>query len=148
LPHVNATMVPFNVADLAESQRALRHPEAILKRPRPEKAASPGARYAEVSGTTPIAQLAYRGRAKVAGRVRAVRVRPGADAPALECTLTDASGGEVMVVFMGRKDVPGIRTGTQMVVDGMVGERRGQLAILNPIYELLVVPETESAPGA
>ncbi len=30
VPHVNATLVPFNVADLAESQRALASPELIV----------------------------------------------------------------------------------------------------------------------
>jgi amino acid transporter len=148
IPHVNATMVPFNVADLAESQRALlKHPEALLREHRSERAApAGGSRFAAVPGTTPIAQLSHRQSTKVAGRIRSVRVQAGSDAPALECTLTDASGGEVMIVFLGRKDVPGIRTGTQIVLSGMVGERRGHLAILNPIYEILSVPEVE--PGA
>jgi amino acid transporter len=150
VPHVNATMVPFNVADLSESQRALRHPEALLQKGGgPEPAAPDGTRFAQVPGTTPIAQLRHREATKVAGRVRSVRVQSGSDAAAaLECTLTDASGGEVMVVFIGRKDVPGIRTGTKVVVSGMVGERRGRLAILNPHYELLSVPEQEGGATA
>jgi hypothetical protein len=147
IPHVNATMVPFNVADLAESQRALEHPEALLREGRAVKpASSGGSRFAAIPGTTPIAELRYRQSVKVAGRIRSVRVQAASDAPALECTLTDASGGEVMIVFMGRKDVPGIRTGTQLVLSGMVGERRGHLAILNPAYELLYVPDAE--PGS
>ena len=148
IPHVNATVVPFNVADLAASQRALADPDAVLRqageKARPESAVP----YAQVPGTTPIAQLAYRQTAKVAGRIRSVRVQAGSDTPSLECTLTDASGGEIMVVFMGRKDVPGIRTGTQIVLSGMVGERRGRLAILNPVYELLAVPDSEPGGAA
>ena len=145
IPHVNATVVPFNVADLAESQRALRNPEAILRHAKADKAvASASPLYASVPGTVPIADLTYRQTARVAGRIRSVRVQSGSDAPSLECTLTDASGGEIMVVFMGRKEVPGIRTGTQIVLSGTIGERRGRLAILNPVYELLAVPESEA----
>jgi hypothetical protein len=48
---------------------------------------------------------------------------------------------------MGRKEIPGIRTGTQIVLMGTVGDRRGRLAMLNPVYELLSVPETEAGPG-
>lgn len=151
IPHVNATVVPFNVADLAESERALRHPETLLRGPQKDKASGPGTYlYTDVPGTVPIAELSYRQSAKVAGRIRSVRVQAGSDAPTLECTLTDASGGEITIVFMGRKEVPGIRTGTQIVLSGMVGERRGRLAILNPTYELLAVPDSEpgAAPGA
>ena len=60
--------------------------------------------------------------------------------PALECTLTDASGADLMVVFLGRREIPGIRTGTELVVEGTIGERRGGLAVINPRYELLAVP--------
>ena len=40
VPHVNATLVPFNVADLAESQRALAHPELLLESGDPARAQS------------------------------------------------------------------------------------------------------------
>ena len=144
VPHVNATLVPFNVADLAESQRALASPELILQGG--DGQAATGNRhqqFATVPGAEPIAELRYRRPAKVAGRLCSVRIQPWSDVPALEGTLTDASGGEVLVVFLGRREIAGIRTGTQLVANGMVGERRGRLAILNPDYELLSVPESE-----
>ena len=100
-------------------------------------------RFATVPGAVPIADLNYRQPARVAGRLRSVRIQPWSDVPTLEATLTDASGADVLVVFLGRREVPGIRPGTQMVAEGMVGDRRGQLAMLNPEYELLSVPETE-----
>ena len=49
-----------------------------------------------------------------------------------------------MVVFLGRREVAGIRNGTTLVVEGMIGERRGRLAMLNPGYQLLSVPESET----
>ena len=143
VPHVNATMVPFNVADLANAQRLLSRARDLGADKTTERAA-PSAKFAPVPGTTPIADLAYRQRATVAGRVRSVRVPAGRDTPALEAVITDAGGGELLIEFMGRKSVPGIRTGTQLKATGTIGERRGRLAMLNPIYELLSVPETEA----
>jgi amino acid transporter len=149
VPHVNATLVPFNVADLAQSRRALAS-ELLL--PTADRHAGPAKRgrerFAHVPGAIPIAEVGFRRRARVAGRVRSVRVQPWSDVPSLECTLTDASGGELAVVFLGRREIPGIRTGTQMIVEGMVGDRRGGLAMLNPDYELLSVPDAEPETSA
>jgi amino acid transporter len=150
VPHVNATLVPFNVADLAESQRALASPDLVFKATngRASSRKSDKQRFAAVPGTTPIAGLRFRQRAKVAGRLHSVRIQPLEDVATLEAALTDASGGEIRIVFLGRRQVPGIRTGTQLVAEGMVGDWRGQLAMLNPDYELLSVPEAESEASA
>ncbi|HET9077174.1 MAG TPA: OB-fold nucleic acid binding domain-containing protein [Acidimicrobiales bacterium] len=154
IPHVNATVVPFNVGDVVEAERALRQGLQSGSEGRAARSGRPGrpeadaTRYVQVPGTTPIAELRFRSQARVAGRIRSVRVQPASESPALECTITDASGGEVTAVFMGRKEVPGIRTGTQILLTGVVGQRRGQMAILNPIYELLAVPDSDAAPGA
>jgi hypothetical protein len=98
-----------------------------------------------VAGAVAISDLEWRQPARVAGRVRSVRIQPWAGTPALECSLVDASGEVLTVVFLGRREVAGIRNGTKMVVDGVVGAHRGRLAMLNPIYELLEVPEAEEA---
>jgi len=42
----------------------------------------------------------------------------------------------MQVVFFGRRELPGVTTGTKLVVEGMVGEHRGKMAILNPRYEI------------
>jgi hypothetical protein len=47
----------------------------------------------------------------------------------------DSTGG-LVVVFLGRREVAGIHCGTHLVVEGMVGEHGGRLAILNPDYEI------------
>jgi hypothetical protein len=147
VPHVNATIVPFNVADIVESQRELAEGNLNFDR---EHERAPGTRLAtfEIPGTTPIADLHFRRRAKVAGRIKSVRVQPWSGTPALECTVTDGSGPELLVVFLGRRDVPGIRTGTQILIEGMIGERRGGLAVINPTYELLTVPSKSELPQA
>ena len=146
VPHVNATMVPFNVADLAATQKQLSNARDIGGSQRRDAEGPVGPPPVHVPGTTPIAELQYRQTATVAGRIRSVRVQAAYDAPALECTITDSSGAELVVVFVGRRQIPGIRTGSQILVTGTVGDRRGRLAMLNPIYELLHVPESEADP--
>jgi hypothetical protein len=89
-------------------------------------------------GTVPVSDVQWRERAKVAGRVRSLRIQPWSGVPTLECTLVDGSGG-INVVFLGRREVPGIHPGTRMVVEGMVGGHGGRLAMLNPLYRLLAV---------
>jgi len=84
----------------------------------------------------PIADVGWRERARVAGRVRSVRIQPLAGVPTLQCTLVDETGG-LSVVFLGRRAIAGIQPGTRMVVEGMVGEHDGRLALLNPDYQLL-----------
>jgi RecG-like helicase len=54
----------------------------------------------------------------------------------LEITLVDGTGS-VNVVFLGRSSVPGVDVGTQLVVEGMVGQHAGKLAIMNPAYEII-----------
>ncbi len=92
---------------------------------------------AAVEGATPIGSVTFRQRARISGRVRSLRVKPLAGVPTLEATVYDESGG-IAVVFLGRRDVPGIHCGTTLVADGMVAEHQGRLAILNPDYKLLV----------
>jgi hypothetical protein len=89
--------------------------------------------------TIPVTGVEWRTRARVAGRVRSVRVQPWAGVPTLECILVDDTGG-IGVVFLGRREVAGIHPGTRMVVEGMVGDHTGRLAMLNPEYRLLATP--------
>jgi RecG-like helicase len=94
------------------------------------------------TGAIPIAEVQYRQRAKVAGRVRSVRVQPWAGVATLECTVVDASGG-LVVVFLGRREVAGVRCGSRLVAEGMVGVHDRKLAILNPDYEILTEPDAD-----
>jgi DNA/RNA endonuclease YhcR with UshA esterase domain len=135
LPHANVTTVPFHF----ETRRSFRprRREADLAatnghRPpatSPAPAASPSA-----PGTIAAARL--RQRIRVTGHVRSLRVQPRAGVPTLECVLIDGTGG-LSVVFLGRRHVAGIDVGTRMLVEGVVGDYHGRLAVLNPVYELL-----------
>jgi RecG-like helicase len=89
-----------------------------------------------VAGTTPIHELRPRQRARVSGRIRAVRVQAGAGVPSVECTMADDTG-QLMLVFQGRRRVPGIEPGARLVVEGMVGERGRRVAMVNPLFTIL-----------
>jgi RecG-like helicase len=97
-------------------------------------------------GVIPIANVVYRRRARIAGRVRAVRVQPWAGVATLECTVVDQTGG-LTIVFLGRKQVAGISPGARIVAEGMVGEHGGHLAILNPGYRILAASDAEEPAG-
>ncbi len=146
LPHVNATIVPFQLTS------GLRHHahdlgvDGATSRPSRFSAratARGGTDHAPVvAGTTPIGQAQWRQRVHVAGRIRSVRVPTGGATANLECTLVDATGA-VLLVFQGRRRIPGIQQGARLAAQGMVGAWEGQLAILNPDYELLAGPDTK-----
>ena len=97
----------------------------------------PGGRHPDRRGHLPAT-------GGVAGRIRSMRVQPWAGIATLECTVVDRSGG-LLVVFLGRKQVAGIAPGARVVVEGMVGDHGGRLAILNPAYRILAGAEDSTA---
>ncbi len=98
------------------------------------------------AGTTPIAEAQWRHRVRVAGRVKSVRVQPRAGTSNLECVLADETG-RLLLVFQGRRRIPGIQPGARLVVEGMVGDWARRQAILNPDYELIAGPEADVEPS-
>jgi hypothetical protein len=152
LPHVNATIIPFHV-----SGAALHEPELELARTlvpdangeavaeaAPKKKGSQGRRASSVPGTQPIASLQWRTRARVTGRVKTIRVQPLSEVPTIECVVADDSGEAITFVFLGRRAIGGLRSGTQMVAEGMVGKHKGKLAMINPSYEVLASASGEA----
>ena len=143
IPHVSATVAPFDVTGLVrERARALagRQIRSPLpgRRPGDEPVtvdrAAPNAAHGEPA---PLGGVQHRQRARVTGRVHTVRVQPWAGVPAFECTLVDSTGATIMVVFLGRRSIAGIAPGTELSVEGTVGSHQGRLAMLNPAYEIL-----------
>jgi RecG-like helicase len=87
----------------------------------------------------PIADVRYRERANIRGRVRSLRVRPWGDNPTLEVVVVDDTGG-LTLVFLARRHLAGVHPGTVMRAEGVVGAHQRRLAMLNPVYELEHVP--------
>lgn len=151
IPNASATIIPFQVW----RERRLRLPAALLNLkgggreigmsqvPIAEDAELLGAPPADfVPGTTPISEVRWRQRMKVAGRVHSMRVQPAAGISSLEATVMDSSGSLVLI-FQGRRLVPGIETGALLLAEGMVGERGGRTAMINPTYTILASPSQE-----
>jgi len=134
--------------------RRLRHPwarEASGDRPRgeerPESRRPPDQRRGparSAPGTTRILDLRPRQRARVEGRVRSVRVQAGGGVPSVECVLSDGAAS-ILLVFQGRRRVPGIEPGARLIVEGMVGERGRKLAMMNPLF---TITRTAEGPDA
>jgi amino acid transporter len=139
LPNVAATVIPYQLARRTPGLEALLEPRALAAE-REEVAATlaPEALFpgGAPPGTSPIATIRLRQRARVAGRVRSVRVQPGAGVSSLECTLADGTG-QMVLIFQGRRLVPGIEPGARLLAEGMVGERGRQLTMINPRFTLL-----------
>jgi amino acid transporter len=142
--HVNATIVPFLVAPGIEHEtQVLEEAAAVLRRPAPTRSGHRPPAEPSVEGATLISEIEWRSRVRVAGRVKTLRVQPWAQAQSLECTLVDASGHALTLVFLGRRSIAGIRNGTYLVADGTVGKHRDKLAIINPFYEILSAGDGE-----
>src|SRR5207302_4611009 len=140
LPNARATIVPFQVGKGVAATRRLPRVPALRpegRRRSREVSASPGAGPDRMTeGTTPIGQVQWRHRARVAGRVKSVSVQPSSVSPSLLCKLVDSTGG-LTLVFPGRRKVAGIEPGARLVAEGTVGEQGGRLAIFSPEYELI-----------
>jgi amino acid transporter len=141
LSHVNATIVPFLVAPGIERHEAVvaaLAPKTVREPspPRPARADHAGIPLPTIDGVTPIAALQWRRHARIAGRVKTLHVQPWSGVPTLECVLVDNSGESIILVFLGRRSIPGVRSGTVMAVEAAVGKHHGKLAMINPLYEI------------
>lgn len=87
------------------------------------------------SGCTPVDQTGERRRVKVSGVIRSVVLRPRQGVPALEAELYDGSGNLVLV-WLGRREIAGVEPGRRLKVEGMVCSREGRRSMFNPRYEL------------
>ena len=154
LDHVNATIVPFDV------DRELRQPEAepghvppvggnglagVDGRADEGQAAEgqaaggrgEGGRRVPEEQPGPTATLTPRQRARVAGRVRSLTVKPWGDVPTLEVQLGDDGQENLTVTFLGRRQIAGLTPGSHIAVEGTVALLRGRLTMVNPEYEFV-----------
>ena len=90
-----------------------------------------------VDGSVRIGSAPNRERLKIAGIIRRLTVFPMRDNEALEALVYDGTG-EVVVRFMGRRGIEGLSLGTRVVVEGVIGEQRGERRMLNPLLEFSV----------
>jgi hypothetical protein len=86
-------------------------------------------------GGTPVGACPNREPVCVAGQIRAVTLRPVGGVPALEAELYDGAD-TVQLVFLGRRNIPGIEPGRTVVAHGRLRREDGRAVIYNPRYDL------------
>ena len=87
-------------------------------------------------GAVAIGDCADREMVRLTGTISCVTVHPRGGHPALEVDLRDGSG-TVRLVWLGRRQIPGIDAGRRLRVAGRICCRDGDRVIFNPRYELL-----------
>lgn len=90
-------------------------------------------------GAVPIQTCEDRQQVALSGRVSTVTVNPHGGHPSLEVELRDGSGA-VTLVWLGRRQIPGIDPGRMITISGRISCHGGRRLIYNPRYELLHSP--------
>jgi RecG-like helicase len=90
-------------------------------------------------GSVPIQNCQDRQRVQLTGTVSTVTITPRAGHPALEVELRDGSGA-VTLVWLGRRQIPGIDCGRTLKVWGRISCHDGRRLVYNPRYELMQTP--------
>jgi RecG-like helicase len=90
-------------------------------------------------GSVPIQNCEDRQRVQLTGTVSTVTINPRAGHPALEVELRDGSGA-VTLVWLGRRQIPGIDCGRTLKVWGRISCHEGRRLVYNPRYELMQTP--------
>jgi amino acid transporter len=87
-------------------------------------------------GITPIASVTHNGKVTVEGRVHSLEIRPVEHSCVLACLITDGTG-EITALFYGRTHIPGVETGSKIVLRGRAGIQGTGMVMINPAYELI-----------
>jgi amino acid transporter len=90
---------------------------------------------AALPGCIPIAQTKHRTVVDVTGTLRTVTLRPRGPSLTMEADLWDGTGN-ITLVWLGRRDIPGIEPGRRILVHGRLATIKGEPTIFNPQYEL------------
>ena len=135
------TGAPGRAVDSARSAATRTRP-GVFRRALSRLAADPDELEAQdlqaeipAGGATPIVDCRDREPVCILGTLRTVTFRPRAGVPALEAELWDGTGS-VTVIWLGRREIPGIDPGRKIKLRGRITSLRGLRAIYNPIYEL------------
>ena len=90
-------------------------------------------------GAVPIGDCEDRQLVHLTGSISTVTIHPRGGHPALEVELRDGSGA-VTLVWLGRRQIPGIDPGRSIKVAGRISCHQGRRLMYNPKYELFEAP--------
>jgi hypothetical protein len=88
------------------------------------------------AGCIAIGSAPLRTPVRLSGRIRSVRVQPQTGIHTVTAKITD-DRNELVVVFLGRRRIPGIDVGRSIVVEGVISVQGEERRMLNPRYQLL-----------
>ena len=87
-------------------------------------------------GAVPVRSCEDRQQVQLTGTVSCVTISPRGEHPSLEVELNDGSGS-VTLLWLGRREIPGIDPSRKLKVWGRISCRDGRRLLYNPRYELL-----------
>lgn len=90
----------------------------------------------ETAGATRISETSDRQSVTLRGTIKVLTMKPRSGTPWLEAEFADGSG-EVTLIWMGRREIPGINAGRELTVTGRLSDVDGQRRMYNPRYELI-----------
>lgn len=93
------------------------------------------AESSHATGALPVVSCARGQEVTMFGRLRSVESSSKTACASVEAELFDGTDS-ILLVWIGRRRIPGIEPGKTLQVRGRVGERDGRKAIYNPYYEL------------
>ena len=95
----------------------------------------------QLPDVTPIEQLEARCPCRAAGIIQNIRIDPREGRDSVEVTIVDGTG-TLVARWLGRSSLSGMRLGTGLIVEGIVGiGGDGERQVLNPEYHLTPGPE-------
>ncbi len=93
-------------------------------------------RLAKELGCDQLGLCQDRQKVTVRGTVDSLTFRPKGDVPWMEAELSDGTGS-VVIVWMGRYQIPGVKAGSELLVRGRLSDVDDIRRIFNPWYQLL-----------
>ena len=149
VPHCNVTIVPYHLGGGRSDTETVAEPvknNGAVVDPSTNGHVKDSTVVLDLPGErVRIADVPTRRQTSLVGRVRSIRVQPWAGNPALDCTVADESGS-VDVIFFGRHEIAGVRLGTILGLEGVVGDHRGKRTMLNPKYTIIATPPAPTSP--
>ena len=107
-----------------------------LGRSTEELASEERQRRSESVGADRLGTCRDRQNVRLRGTIEVLTVRPRRSSPWLEAEFTDGTGS-LRLIWMGRREIPGIEAGRELIVEGRVSDADGERTIYNPRYQLI-----------
>jgi hypothetical protein len=142
LPRVLATIVPFDVKKLMKRVGSVEvtsdsqvKEAAVAATPKVRQVEKVVDRNYPEDQVREISKVAWRKRSTIAGHVTSISASTIASAPMVVVEVWDESAG-MTLQFFGRRELAGLKVGTEIIASGMVGEFNGELTMANPSYQI------------